>query len=103
VATAPVGTGVTSEGYLRFKEAYEERFQQTLVSPVPAAGYDATLVLLEALRSGRTGPSDVRLALEGLGEVQGATGVFTVVDGRVVRRTHVVLIRNGTLTPIPIG
>jgi ABC-type branched-subunit amino acid transport system substrate-binding protein len=103
VATAPVGAGVTSEGYLRFKEAYEERFQQTLVSPVPAAGYDATLVLLEALRSGRTGPSDVRLALEGLGEVQGATGVFTVVDGRVVRRTHVVLIRNGTLTPIPIG
>lgn len=103
VTTAPIGAGTGSEGYQRFKEAYEARFQQTLVSSIPAVGYDAALVLIEALRSGGSGPSDVRLGMEGLAEVEGATGVFSVVDGRVVRRTHVVLIRNGTLTPIPIG
>ena len=103
VATAPIGAGADTAGYLRFKAAYEEHFQRTLVSPVPAAGYDAALLLLEALRAGGSGSSGIVEALEQLGEVEGATGVFSVVDGRVVRRTHVVLIENATLTPIPIG
>jgi ABC-type branched-subunit amino acid transport system substrate-binding protein len=103
VATAPIGAGTDAPGYLRFKAAYEEHFQRTLVSPVPAAGYDAALLLLEALRAGGSGPSGIIEALESVGEVEGATGVFSVVDGRIVRRTHVVLIQNGILTPIPPG
>ena len=103
VATAPIGAGSDTPAYLRFKAAYEEHFQRTLVSPVPAAGYDAALLLLEALRAGATGSSGIIEALELLGEVEGATGVFSFVDGRVVRSTHVVLIENATLTPIPIG
>ncbi|MEX2465769.1 MAG: ABC transporter substrate-binding protein [Gemmatimonadota bacterium] len=103
VATGPVGAGPDADGYLRFKEAYEEHFQRTLVSPIPAAGYDAALLLLEGLRSGWRGSADGTQTLEGIAEVEGATGVFSVIDGRIVRRTHVVLIRAGTLTPIPIG
>ncbi|MDZ7779920.1 MAG: ABC transporter substrate-binding protein [Gemmatimonadota bacterium] len=101
VATAPIGSGTDAPGYRRFEEAYEEHFQRSLVSSVPAAGYDAALLLLEAFRRGATGPSDMLDALEGVEEIEGATGVFSVVDGRVVRRTHVVRIRDRTLTPIP--
>lgn len=101
VATAPIGAGTDAPGYLRFEEAYEEHFQRSLVSSIPAAGYDAALLLLEALTRGATGPSDMLEALEGLEEIEGATGVFSVVDGRVIRRTRVVIIRDGTLTPIP--
>jgi hypothetical protein len=57
-------------------------------------GYDATLLLLEALRPGRIRPEDVKFAFQDLFGVQGATGVFSVVDARVVRLTEVVRIAN---------
>jgi hypothetical protein len=103
VATAPIGAEAGSPGYQRFREAYEEHFQRTLVSPVPAVGYDAALLLLEAFRRGARSPDQVRAALEGLDDIEGATGVFSVIDGRVVRRTSVVRIQSGTLNPIPTG
>ncbi len=103
VATAPIGAGTDSPGYQRFRDAFEEHFQRTLVSPVPAVGYDAALLLIEAFRRGARSPDQVRAALEGLEDVEGATGVFSVIDGRVVRRTRVVRIQSGTLNPIPTG
>lgn len=103
VATAPIGAGTESPGYQRFRDAFEEHFQRTLVSPVPAVGYDAALLLIEAFRRGARSPDQVRAALEGLEDVEGATGVFSVIDGRVVRRTRVVRIQSGTLNPIPTG
>lgn len=103
VATAPIGAGTDSPGYQRFKDAFEERFQRSLVSPVPAVGYDAALLLIEAFRRGARSPDQVRAALEGLEDIEGATGVFSVIDGRVVRRTRVVRIQSGTLNPIPTG
>ncbi len=72
------------------------------MSPTPALGYDATLLLLEALRPGRLRPEDVRLSFRSLDEVEGATGVFSVVDGRVVRRTEVVRFEGGQLVPMPL-
>jgi hypothetical protein len=42
----------------------------------------------------------VRRALEALRDIEGATGVFSVVDGRVIRRTEVVYIDNGILARI---
>jgi len=103
VATAPIGASTEAPGYQRFREAYEEHFRRTLVSPVPAVGYDAALLLLEAFRRGARSPDQVRAALEGLEDVEGATGVFSVIDGRVVRRTTVMRIQSGTLNPIPTG
>lgn len=100
VATAPAGTGPAAEGMLRFRQAYEQHFQRSLVSPTPAAGYDATLLLLEALRRGRVEPEQLRAELDRLEDVRGATGIFTVRDGRVVRQTEVVRIEEGV--PVPI-
>jgi ABC-type branched-subunit amino acid transport system substrate-binding protein len=100
VATAMTGTGPDSPGALRFREAYEAYFQRTLVSSAPAIGYDATLLLLEALRAGRLAPADVRASFQALGEIEGATGVFSVTNDRVVRRTELVRIDNRRLVPI---
>lgn len=102
VATAPVGSSPEAEGPRRFREAYEEHFQRSLVSQAPAVGYDATLLLLEALRRGRVEPGSLRAELERLDEVQGATGVFTFHDGRIVRRTEVVRIEDGSYLPVEI-
>jgi ABC-type branched-subunit amino acid transport system substrate-binding protein len=100
VATARAGTGPGSAGLLRFQDAYEQHFQRTLVSPTPAIGYDATLLLLEALRAGRSSPSDVRASFQGLRDIEGATGTFSVFDDRVVRRTELVRIQRRRLIPV---
>jgi len=100
VATAPVGVGPNSPGEIRFQRAYETHFQRSLVSSVPALGYDAALLLLEAARSGARSPRQLRSALERLRDVEGVTGTFSVVAGRVIRRTHVVRIEHGSLIPL---
>lgn len=101
VATAPAGSTEGRPGFLRFREAYEQHFQRTLTSTIPAVGYDAALVLLEALRPGRVTPTEVRSSLAELQPIEGATGTFSVVDGRVVRETRVVRIQDRQLVPIP--
>ncbi|MGD8320673.1 MAG: ABC transporter substrate-binding protein [Gemmatimonadota bacterium] len=104
VATAFVDAGPGSAGYARFRAAYERHFQRSLVSTVPALGYDAALLLLDAAATGATSPLELRQALEGLHNVQGATGTFSGEDGRILRRTEVVRIEHGGLIPIgPIG
>jgi len=86
VATAPVGSGQESPGQARFRILYEEHFQRSLVSAVPALGYDATLLLLEALRHARgTAPSQVTAGFEQLEAVEGATGIYSVVEHQPVR------------------
>lgn len=99
VATAPVNAGPGSAGYRRFREAYESLYQRTLVSPVPALGYDAALLLLEAIGTGARTPDQVRDALGSIRDLEGATGTFSVVDGRVLRRQEVVRILDGGTIP----
>ena len=103
VATAPAGTGPGSVGHARFQQAYEAHFQKSLISTTPALGYDAALLLLEALRPGRLSPEDVRTSFRSLVDIEGATGIFSIVEDRVVRRTEVVRIDNGQLIPVPVG
>lgn len=100
VATATVGTQPDSPGRERFRTAYEEHFQRSLVSSTPALGYDAALLLLEALRPGRVRPEQVQEEFRNLRDVEGATGVFSVLEDRVVRQTEVVRIRNRQLEPV---
>lgn len=95
VATEPAGTDPSDEGPARFRRAYEEIFRRSLVSTAPAVGYDATLILLEALRRGRVEPDRLRSEMEELQEIHGATGIFSIEDGRIVRRTDVVRIEGG--------
>ncbi|MEQ9401147.1 MAG: penicillin-binding protein activator [Longimicrobiales bacterium] len=99
VATAPVGAGRESEGYRRFRAAYETHFRRTLVSSVPALGYDAALLLLQAIRSGAETPDEVRAALDGINGLEGATGTLRVDEGRLVRRQEVVRISRRSFIP----
>ncbi len=100
VATRPVSAGPGSPGYERFKEAYEAHFQRSLVSPVPALGYDATILLLEAARSGARTSGELAAALQRVHDVSGATGVFSIRDGQLFRRTEVVRIERGSFVPV---
>ncbi|MDP2959363.1 MAG: ABC transporter substrate-binding protein [Longimicrobiales bacterium] len=99
VATAQTGGGRTSAGYRRFREAYERHFQRTLVGSTPALGYDAAVLLLEAARTGARTPAQLRSALDRIRTLDGATGSFSVVGGRVVRHSAVVRIQHGILLP----
>jgi branched-chain amino acid transport system substrate-binding protein len=88
-------------GWDRFVEAYETRFRRTLVDPGGApAGFDAASLLLEAARSGARSPSEMVAALESIRDFPGATGVLSVVDGRIVRRHDVLCYAGGVTLPI---
>jgi len=100
VATAPVGGEADSPGFQRFREAYESHFQRSLTSRVPALGYDAAILLLEAAREGGNSRSRLWAALERIEGLEGATGVYSVREGRVLRQTRLVLIEHGALLPI---
>ncbi|MFW5905192.1 MAG: ABC transporter substrate-binding protein, partial [bacterium] len=83
----------------RFVDAYEEQFQRTLRSPMPALGYDAALLLLHAAREGDGSPEATARALEEIRGFEGATGVLDVVDGRIQRSYQPVRIENRR--PVP--
>lgn len=103
VATAAIGSGAESVGRTTFRTAYEDFFRRSLVGSAPAIGYDATLLLLEALRPGRVAHAQLERAFESLEGVEGATGVFSIVDGRVVRRTQVVRIQEREMIPLGVA
>lgn len=100
VATAAVDAGPGSAGHARFRSAYEEHFQRSLISPIPALGYDATLLLLEGIRAGGTSQRAMRTAMSRIRGLEGATGVFSLVAGQVVRRTQLVRLDHGVVLPI---
>ncbi len=100
VATAPEAGGSESPGYRRFQEAYQSHFQRSLVSSVPALGYDAALLLLAAAREGARTPTQLRFQLERIQDLEGATGTFSILGRRIVRSTHLVRIEHGALIPI---
>jgi len=100
VATAPIDAGPGSAGYARFRAAYEDHFQRSLVSSVPALGYDAALLLLEGVRSGGSSQAALRSAIGRIRALEGATGIFSVVGGQVVRRTQLVRLDHGVMIPI---
>jgi len=60
-------------------------------------------LLLEALRPGRVAHAQLERAFESLEGVEGATGVFSIVDGRVVRRTQVVRIQERQMIPLGVA
>jgi ABC-type branched-subunit amino acid transport system substrate-binding protein len=103
VTATPRGAGQDA-GLARFVEAYEERFRRTLTeTAVPAAGYDAASLLLRALESGVRGPSAVTSAVEEIDGFEGATGILSVREGRILRRHSVVCVQNAGLVDLPPG
>jgi ABC-type branched-subunit amino acid transport system substrate-binding protein len=84
-----------------FVRAYEEHFRRTLRSPVPALGFDAARLLLEGARLG--GGTSARQVLAGLSRVQdlpGATGTFSIREGRLVRDHFPVRIEGRRRIPL---
>ena len=100
VATSSVGRTEDRSTSIQFREAYERHFQKSLISGVPALGYDTVLLLIEGLKGGAESPEEIRIAIEGLHEIEGAAGIYSLVDGRILRRTEVVYIDEGILLPV---
>ena len=100
VATSSVGRTEDRNTFIQFREAYEGHFQKSLTSGVPALGYDTALLLIEGLKGGAESPEEIRMAIEGLHEIEGAAGIYSLVDGRILRRTEVVYIDEGILLPV---
>ena len=104
VVATPVRPGPDSEGYRRFRDAYENRFQRTLVDGlIPALGYDAASLVLQGVYAGAGGPADVSEAIERVDGFAGATGIWSVEDGRLRRAHEVACLESRTLHPIPEG
>ena len=103
VAASPQPPDGESEGYRRFVDAYEAYHQRTLPSTVPALGYDAAALLLEGIRMGASTPSQLLANLENISGFPGATGVFSIKDGRVVREHFVICLQDRRVQTMPVG
>ena len=109
VVAAPVQPA-DDAGYQQFRQAYEARFQRTLVDAGPAAlGYDAASLILRALERGVRTPAAVAKALETGIEFEGATGIWSVDQDRATRSHEIVcmaaaqrLVMEPGERPVPI-
>ncbi len=90
-------------GLERFVDAYEDLHQHSLRSRVPALGYDAASLLLEAVRLGARTPAQLTETLATINGFEGATGVLSVSDGRIVREHYLACIQDRTLRAVPEG
>lgn len=93
------GTGGFGPGWDTFVEHYEEHFQRTLRSPLAALGYDAARLLMHASREGGGSPEATAEALHRIRDFPGATGLISVVDGRIQRSYTPVLLQHRQLIP----
>lgn len=104
VVATPVRPDSASEGFVRFREAYERRFQRGLVDgAVQALGYDAASLVFQGIYAGAGRSEEVSAALARVTELSGATGRLSVVDGELRREHHVVCLEGGLQKPILPG
>ena len=103
VAASPRPPEGETEGYRRFVDAYEAYHQRTLPSTVPALGYDAAALLLEGIRMGASTPAQLLANLEEISNFPGATGVFSIEEGRVVREHFVICLEDRRARTVPAG
>ncbi|MFW6199880.1 MAG: ABC transporter substrate-binding protein, partial [Gemmatimonadota bacterium] len=89
-------------GWNDFVEDYEEVHRQTLRSRIPALGYDAAGLLLEAVALGAREPEEVPRALREIEAYPGATGFLSVEDDRILRRYYLMRLRDREIIPIDL-
>jgi ABC-type branched-subunit amino acid transport system substrate-binding protein len=92
--------GEFGPGWNEFVQAYETHFRRTLRSPVSALGYDSARLLLQAVRVGGGTPAGTLRAFQEIRDFQGATGVLSVMDGRVRRSYLPVRLENRQVVPL---
>ena len=85
-----------------FVRRYEEAYRRSLENQLPALGYDAANLVLQALPNRMTTPSALARRFSLLAGIRGATGTFSVRSDRVVRTPYLVVIRGGRLAPAPL-
>lgn len=100
VASTPLVRTSPQVGWQEFVQLYEQTYRRSLDNPFPALGWDAARLILAGLKDGRGRAADVARRLGAEAEVRGATGVFAVRDGTLVRRPFVVRIDDRKLVPL---
>jgi ABC-type branched-subunit amino acid transport system substrate-binding protein len=84
-----------------FVALFEATYRRSLNNQLPALGYDAARVVLEALPRRLLTPAAMARSFELLTAIDGATGRLSVRGGALVRTPHLVVIRGGQLEPAP--
>lgn len=84
-----------------FVRRYEEAYRRSLENQLPALGYDAANLVLQALPNRLVTPPALARRFSLLAGLRGATGTFSVRANRVVRTPYLVAIREGRLAPAP--
>lgn len=83
-----------------FVAAYERHFRKSLLSPVPAVGYDLFRMAIVAYGDGVRTSRGTVASLEQLDGFRGATGTYSFVGGRLEREFFPVRIVDGALQPV---
>jgi branched-chain amino acid transport system substrate-binding protein len=83
-----------------FVAIFEAAYRRTLTNQLPALGYDAARLILEALPNRLLTPAATARSFEFLTGIPGATGTLSVRGGALVRTPHLVVIRTGQLEPV---
>lgn len=87
--------------YAAFSERFEERYGHPPGSPSAAAAYDATNLIIAALRSGARTPEEVASYLHGMPPYEGASGTIAFDSSGIVSTTTYVLktVEGGRFAP----
>ena len=100
IAATPLHKLSPESGWQAFTERYESTYRRSLTSDLPALGYDAVQLLIQALGRDRPAPGDVAQRLSATTDLRGATGILSVQNGALVRRPYLVRIEGGDLIPL---
>jgi branched-chain amino acid transport system substrate-binding protein len=104
VATTILPRDNPDVAYRTFEQAYQQANKRSLTSVIPALGYDAARLVLDALPArGAAKASDVARNLPRMSAVRGATGVLRVNPGIVSRSPFLVRSRGGVWEPVNSG
>lgn len=85
----------------QFVERYEARYRKSLDNSLPALGYDAANMVLQALPNRLLTPDALARRFGFLTGIRGATGELSVRGQEVIRTPFLTVIRRGRLAPAP--
>jgi ABC-type branched-subunit amino acid transport system substrate-binding protein len=84
-----------------FVQRYEARYRKSLDNPLPALGYDAANMVLQALPNRLLTPDALARRFGFLTGIRGATGELSVRGNEVIRTPFLTVVRGGRLAPAP--
>lgn len=84
-----------------FVQRYESRYRKSLENSLPALGYDAANLVLQALPNRLLTPDALARRFGFLTGIRGATGELSVRGHEVIRTPFLTVIQGGRLEPAP--